>query len=104
MGLLELVGEMEIAKEDICKERDIYIQEIDDLRKELQIKQEEIARLQRQEEAYKASLTIQSKNIQNLPPKASKCKNCEVYIKNQQILQQQLVEQEKGIRCLQVDL
>jgi hypothetical protein len=67
---------LEVAKEDICRERDIYIQQIEDLRKELQARQDDIGRMQRQEEALKLSLSPQNKNIQNLPPKSNKCRNC----------------------------
>lgn len=90
--MLELVNELELAKEDISRERDIYIQQIDDLRKELQARQDEIGKMQRHEEALKLSLSSQNKNTQNLPPKGSKCRNCEAYIKNQQVLQQQVVD------------
>jgi hypothetical protein len=89
---MELVSEIETAKEDICKERDIYIAQIEDLRKDLQIRQDEISRLQKQEEGFKANLRLQSVNTQNLPPKGSKCRNCEAYIRNQQILQQQIAD------------
>lgn len=92
VGLLELVAELELAKEDAYKERDIYIQQIDDLRNDLHIKQDEIVKLQRQEEAIKTNLCIQNKNTLNLPPKGSRCKNCEAYIKNHQVLQNQVTE------------
>jgi bacterioferritin (cytochrome b1) len=60
--------------------------------------------MQRQEEALKLSLSPQNKNTQNLPPKGSKCRNCEAYIKNQQVLQQQVADREQTILSLQGDL
>jgi chromosome segregation ATPase len=103
VGMLDLVRDIEENKEEICRERDIYIQEIEELRRDVLAKQEEVTRLQRQEENYK-TIALQSRNIQNLPPKSGKCKNCETYIKNQQLLQQQLKEYSENISSLQLDI
>lgn len=83
--MIELIQELEAGKDEISRERDIYIQEIESLRREVAMRQEEIVKLGQH----------QVKQTQALPPppKASKCKNCEAYIKNQQILHNKIKEQ-----------
>ena len=73
-------------KESVADERDIYIQELESLRQDVANKQEEIGRL-KQENLSKAA--AKSSHVQGLPPKSSKCRNCEILTREQQILYQQ---------------
>lgn len=87
--MLELVQDLELAKEEITKERDIYIQEIENIRNEAAAKLEE------------ARLAAQHKPPQ---PKPAKCKQCELFAKNTEIMRKQQQKQQETIALLKQDL
>ncbi len=97
--MLEMIQELQVSKEEIARERDIYIGEIENIKKEIDtIKKEAV---EKQEQVMRMAALQASKPPQ---PKQIKCKMCQMYIKNTQIMQQKLYQSEETIRDLKKDM
>ena len=87
----------------MAQERDIYIQQINIFKEEVDKKEKEIVSLSMQLEGLRSN-GVSQKQVPSMPPKASKCKNCEVVLRNNQMYQKQILGYTETIKELQKDI
>lgn len=75
----------------------MYIQQIGVLKEEIDKKEKEIVCLSMQLEVLRRDSANQ-KQVLAMPPKSSKCKNCETFLRNNQMYQKQILGYNETIK------